>query len=97
MGDPLSYLILSWCTILIQKALALTLDYHVRHTLPGAGNECLRTECLRLLMMMTGSSSPLSLHSNSCMLLAASHGHGCMRPHSLQRMSLISFRPDDMF
>lgn len=67
-----------------------------RHFLisPGSGKVRLRPLWLRMII---GCSTSISLLSPSWMDFSASHGHGCIKPHVLQRMSFMSFLLDAMF
>ena len=69
-----------------------------RHFLisPGSGKVRLRLRPLWLRMII-GCSTSISLLSSSWMDFSASHGHGCIKPHVLQRMSFMSFLLDAMF
>ena len=67
-----------------------------RHFLisPGSGKVRLRPLWLRMII---GCSTSISLLSSSWRDFSASHGHGCIKPHVLQRMSFMSFLLDAMF
>lgn len=69
-----------------------------RHFLvsPGSGKVRLRLRPLWLRMII-GCSTPISLLSSSWRHFSASHGHGCIKPHVLQRISFMSFLLDTMF